>query len=198
MGSTLQTRLEVLAARQPSRPMTVSDYHRMLDVGILDEDERVELLEGVIVRLSPQKRAHARVIQQLTRVFVRCLGDEYAVLPQLPLTLGAFSEPEPDLCVVPAEDARSNDEHPQSALLAVEVAGASLMKDRSLKGALYARHAIAEYWIVNLRDRCVEVYRDPDPETGRYRTSLTLGPSDTLSCQSVPGLSVALAELLGV
>lgn len=169
----------------------------MIDAGILDEDENVELLEGVIVRVSPQKRPHARVIQRLNRMLVERTGVEYAVLPQLPLTLGDFSEPEPDFAVVRAEDARSNDEHPHTALLVVEVAKSTLSKDRNLKASLYARFGIAEYWIVNLKDACVEVYRDPDARAGRYRTAATLGPADTLTCTSVPGLSVALADLVG-
>lgn len=94
-----------------------------------------------------------------------------------------------------ADDARSNDEHPHTAQLVIEVARASLNTDRTLKGALYARFGVPEYWIVNLKDACVEVYRDPDTRAGRYRTAATLGPTDVLSCTSVPGLSVALSDL---
>jgi Uma2 family endonuclease len=190
-------RLTTLVAREPARKITVDEYHRMIDAGILDEDEHVELLEGAIVRVSPQKRPHARVIQRLTRHLNRTLGDAFEVMPQLPLTLGDFSEPEPDLAVVRAEDARSNEEHPRTALLVVEVARSTLNKDRNLKAALYARFGIAEYWIVNLKDACVEVYRDPDTRAGRYRTASTLSLDDTLTCESVPGLTVSVSALLG-
>lgn len=190
-------RLATLVAREPARRISVDEYHRMIDAGILDEDENVELLEGVIVRVSPQKRPHAHVIQRLTRLLIEQTSVEYAVLPELPLTLGDFSEPEPDLAVVRAEDARSNEEHPHTALLVVEVAESILSKDRNLKAALYARFGIAEYWIVNLKDACVEVYRDPDTRAGRYRTASTFGLDDTLTCASVPGLSFSVADLLG-
>lgn len=188
--------LSTLAAREPARRISVAEYHRMIDAGILDEDEHVELLEGVIVSVSPQGRPHARAIQWLNRHLVKSLGDEYAVLPQLPITLGSFSEPEPDVAIVRAEDAASADEHPATALLVVEVARATLRRDRAIKAALYARHGIAEYWIVNLKDACVEVHRDPDARAGRYRSTVTAGPGDTLACAAVPGLTVPLAALL--
>lgn len=190
-------RLSALLAREPARRISVDEYHRMIEAGILDEDEHVELLEGVIVSVSPQGRPHARVIQWLNRHLVKTLGDEYAVLPQLPLTLGGFSEPEPDPAVVRAADAASGEEHPTTALLVVEVARDSPRKDRAVKGAIYARHGIPEYWIVNVKDGCVEVYREPDAQAGRYRDMSTLHTADTLASTAVPGLSVALTELLG-
>ncbi len=190
-------RLTRLAAREPAHRLSVDEYHRMLEAGILDEDDRVELLEGVIVRMSPRSPPHAHVIQRLTRHLNRTLGDEYVVLPQLPLTLGDFSEPEPDLAVVRAEDAASAEEHPRTACLVIEVAKATLRKDRQLKAGLYARFAIPEYWIFNMKERCVEVHRDPDPDAGRYRTALTCAPDATLESSAVPGLRVALGELFG-
>lgn len=84
----------------------------MIDAGILDESEHVQLVDGLLVAMTPQGTPHAYAIQRLTTLLIRALGDEYAVRPQLPLTLGRDSEPEPDLAVVGADDARSR-EHPR-------------------------------------------------------------------------------------
>lgn len=188
-------RLEALLARETVRPISVADYHHMLDAGILDEGERVELLEGVIIKMSPQKRRHARVIQWLNRQLVTTLGDGYAVLPQLPLALGEWSEPEPDLAVTRAEDAASADEHPTTALLVVEVAQASLRRDRAIKGAIYARFGIPEYWIVNLEAECVEVHCEPRNEG--YAVTRVVPRGERLTCNALPGLSLAVSDLLG-
>lgn len=183
---------EVLASERPHL-ITVDEYHRMLEAGILDEDDRVELLEGVIVEVSPQSEAHAKVIIRLTRLLNQSLGDEFEVRPQVPLTLGDRNEPEPDLAVV-ATIRSTGDRHPSSALLVVEVAGDSLAKDRNLKTALYARASIAEYWIVNLATRAVEVHRTPD-SSGRYAHVSTAGENDDLSATSLPGVRFPVRSL---
>jgi Uma2 family endonuclease len=178
------------------RLLSVDEYHRMIAAGILDEDERLELLEGVIVAMAPQSPAHAYCIQWLTRFLVRRLGDAYAVRPQLPLTLGERNEPEPDLTVVRADSA-SKDHHPGTAVLAIEVSGDSLRKDRRVKAAVYARFGIAEYWIVNVEARAVEVLSDPDAGDGAYRRTRVVTTSETLTSEALPELSFAVAELFG-
>lgn len=178
------------------RLLNVDEYHRMIEAGIFDEDEHLELLEGVIVAMAPQSPAHAYCIQWLTRFLVRRLADEYAVRPQLPLTLGERNEPEPDLTVVRADSA-SKDEHPGTAVLAIEVSGDSLRKDRRVKASVYARFDIAEYWIVNVEAHVVEVYSDPDAANGAYRRTRTVTTSETLSSERLPELSFPVAELFG-
>ncbi|HET7292249.1 MAG TPA: Uma2 family endonuclease [Vicinamibacteria bacterium] len=187
--------LAALAA-EPRRRITVVDYHRMIEAGILGEDDRVELLEGVIVEMSPQSERHAQAIQRLTRILFRSLGEEYAIRPQLPLTFGENSEPEPDLAVLRAQDARSDQEHPTRALLVIEVAGESLRKDRAVKSNLYARFGVPEYWVVNLVERTIEVHRDPGAD-GHYRATTTATVGDYVEATSVPGVRVAVAELFG-
>jgi Uma2 family endonuclease len=182
-----------LAERQ--RRITLDEYHRMVEAGILGEDEHVELVDGVLVAMAPQGRAHARVIQRLTRLLVRTLGDDLEVLPQLPLTLPDDSEPEPDLAVVRAEDAQSGEHHPRTALLVIEVAGDSLRFDRGSKAALYARAGIPEYWIVNLAESTVEVHREADSEAGAYRSNTIVPAGRDLAAASVPGLSIEVATL---
>jgi len=178
------------------RLLSVDEYHRMIAAGILDEDERLELLEGVIVAMAPQSPAHAYCIQWLTRVLVRRLGDAYAVRPQLPLTLGERNEPEPDVTVVRADSA-SKDHHPGTAVLAIEVSGDSLRKDRRVKAAVYARFGIAEYWIVNVEARVVEVLSDPDAGDGAYRRTRIVTTSETPTSEALPELSFPVAELFG-
>jgi len=176
------------------RRLSVEDYHRMIQAGILEEDERVELLEGVIVAMSPQNDPHAWPVEWLNRLFVRLLGDEYRIRPQLPLTLGDRNEPEPDLAVVRAGP-RTKGRHPQTALLVIEVAGDSLRKDLKVKGALYARFDIPEYWIVNLGAEVVEVMTDPEPEAAAYRRTRTVTKEETLTCEVLPLVSFPVRQL---
>jgi Uma2 family endonuclease len=177
------------------RRLSTEDYHRMIETGILGEDERVELLEGVIVAMSPQKDAHAWVIEWLTRLLVRALGDEFRVRPQLPLTLGSHDEPEPDLAVALSAD-RVKGQHPGSALLVVEVAAAdSLARDRKVKGPLYARFGVLEYWLVDLEHESVEVCCEPDSAASTYRCSRTFRREGTLASEALPGVSFSVTDL---
>jgi Uma2 family endonuclease len=180
-------------ARQ--RRIKVEEYHRIIAAGILREDEPVQLIDGVLVAMTPQGPPHALVIQRLTRLLIQALGEAFEVRPQLPLTLDDDSEPEPGLAVVRAEDARSRTHHPRTALLVIEVAGESLRLDRQSKAALYARAGIPEYWIVNLAETRVEVHRDPDRATGSHRTTFSHAPGEALSARGVPGIRVEVAAL---
>ena len=175
--------------------ITVDEYHRMIEAGSLGEDDRVQLIAGAVIAMTPQAPAHALVIQNLTRLVARGLAADFALRPQLPLTLPDDSEPEPDLAVVRLEDARSREHHPRTALLVVEVAGDSLRLDRQTKAALYARAGIPEYWIVNLAETTVEVHCDPDSEMGAYRAKTIASSDGTLVATSVPGLRVDVADL---
>jgi len=177
------------------RPFSVAEYHRMVDAGILTEDDRVELLEGVIVLMSPQKEPHAQAIEVLTEALVLKVSGRYRVRPQLPLTLGDSSEPEPDLAVVPLPEPGAPALNRRAALLVIEVAGESLRKDRLAKSRIYARAGIPEYWIVNLEERCIEVSRDPDAEAGVYRASSKASPGDELRSSAVDGVAVTVADL---
>jgi Uma2 family endonuclease len=177
------------------RRLSVEEYHRMAETGILGQDERVELLEGLIVSMSPQHGPHAWAVEQLNRVLVRTLSDEFRVRPQLPLSLGDRNEPEPDLAVVRAVD-RNPDQHPNSALLVIEVSGPdSLARDRGVKAPLYARFGIPEYWLVKLESQSVEVLSDPDSSAAAYRRSRTLSLADVLISEVLPGISVPVRDL---
>jgi Uma2 family endonuclease len=177
------------------RPIRVDEYHRMIDAGILDEDEKVQLIDGMLVAMTPQGRPHAFVIQRLSRQLSRALGDDLEILIQLPLTLSADSEPEPDIAVVRSEDAASRTHHPSTALLVIEVSGDSLRFDRRTKAALYARVGIPEYWIVNLEEASIEVRTRPDSGNGVYGEVRVVRAGETLTATSVPSLEIDVTSL---
>ncbi len=171
---------------------TREEYHDLAEAGFLGEDDPVELIEGAIIRMSPQNTPHAVAIRLVRRVLQRIFpGDKYLVDEQLPLALGPHSEPEPDVSVVEGQPRDFLDDHPSSAVLVVEVADASLQFDRTRKRPLYARHDLPEYWIVNLVDRQLEVHWGP---TGESYTETTVHTAD--ETVSLRDQSVAVSDLL--
>ena len=172
------------------RRFRLEEYYRMARAGVFAEDERVELLEGHIYCVTPRSARHMRVISRLTRQIVPLVGEELSLRVQGPLTLAEDSEPEPDLAVVRAEDEASDERHPSTALLVIEVSDDSLGKDRSVKAQLYARARIPEYWIVNLRRETVEVYAEPDAGEGRYGTVHTYARGQRIQASALPRLAI--------
>lgn len=140
------------------RPLRRSEYERLVDAGAFD-DERVELLYGRLVWMSPQGEARASTIQRLNRLLTPRLLDRAEVRIRSPLIAPGESRPEPDVALVPLAEQRS--ESPREAFLIIEVAQASLSIDRGAKARLYALMGVPEYWIVNLDEKVVEVYTDP-------------------------------------
>lgn len=146
----------------PVRRWTVEEYHRLIDCGFFAEDERFELLEGWIVPKMTRNPPHEVGLDLATDALKAAIPAGWRVRVQSSIT-AARSEPEPDLCVVRGSARDYLNRHPVAAdiALVVEVADSSVSRDRGLKGRLYARMRIPRYWIVNLVDRCVEVYSDP-------------------------------------
>jgi Uma2 family endonuclease len=177
------------------RRLSVGDYERMIGAGILGEDDRVELLEGVIVEMTPQGPKHAKLIRRLCDPTFVSVPPDHVVQCQLPLTLGVDSEPEPDVSVVRRADTTSETSHPTTASVVLEVAGESLQKDRLSKAAVYAAAAIPEYVIVNVDEECLEVHRDPDPASRRYRTLATLTGDQAFQSATVRGFGFRVASL---
>jgi Uma2 family endonuclease len=193
-----------MAARAPLeldadriRRLDVDEYHKLIEAGVLGEDEHVELLEGVMLSMPPHGPPHASVVGTLNMLFAVAAGRDRMVRCQLPLTIGDANEPEPDFAIVPAEEGRRRDRHPSTALLVVEVAHSSLRVDRVLKTRLYASAGVPEYWIVDVAREVVEVYRDPDAASGVYRTLNTLGRGDALGTPALPQLNVSVDEVFG-
>jgi Uma2 family endonuclease len=193
MGTVSAPRARDLShARQ--RRVSVAEYHRRIEAGILGEDEPVELLEGEIVEMSPQDEAHARPLHRLTRFFNRALSDAYVVRTQMPLTLRR-SEPEPDLAIVRAADEAASETSPRTALLVVEVAHTTVRRDLEIKARIYASAGIPEYWLVVTRKRSIEVFRNPDPKAGVYRTRFLSGPADKLRPLKLKRVELAVRSL---
>jgi Uma2 family endonuclease len=147
------------------RRWTRSEYDRMTEAGVLTENDRVELIGGEILTVTPQKCAHATGVVLASEALRRVLPPDLHVRTQLPLALGDDSEPEPDVAVVRGSLRDYLNAHPQSAVLIVEISDSRLAFDRYVKGSLYARERVGEYWIINLGESIVEVYRDPTEDS---------------------------------
>jgi Uma2 family endonuclease len=143
------------------RRWTRQEYERMTEAGVLTENDRVELIGGEILTVTPQDSPHATAVSLADDALRRVLPPNMFVRVQLPLALGEDSEPEPDIAVVRGTIRDYRDAHPSTAVLVIEVADSSLAFDRRVKGSLYARERVAEYWIINLVESVVEIYRDP-------------------------------------
>jgi Uma2 family endonuclease len=176
------------------RRFTRDEYDRMIATGFFHPEERLELIDGQIVEMSPQGSRHSTAVQLVWKALAAALGPGVEVRVQMPLALDERSEPEPDVAVVPGSTRDYRDAHPSSALLVVEVADATLRFDCGRKLGLYARCGIPEVWIVNLVDAAVEVHRDP--AASGYRTGLRLGSGDTVSPGARPDARIAVADLL--
>ena len=179
----------------PSR-WTTERYLRLVDEGVLGPDDRVELLEGVIVSMAPHNVPHASGVSRVTSALYRTVADRAVIRVQLSLPIGTYSVPEPDVAVVPGRLEDYDRNHPTTALLVVEVADSSLKQDRLTKRALYAAAGIPEYWIVNLPDDCVEVRRNPDPEGRRYRNVSIVRRGESIALAGLAGARVAAEDLL--
>ncbi|MBC7542155.1 MAG: Uma2 family endonuclease [Candidatus Sericytochromatia bacterium] len=183
------------AQAQPRR-WTRAEYDQLVGWGFF-QDERLELLDGEIVTMTPQRSPHATAVIKGQKALEQAFGVGYMVRPQLPLATDPLSEPEPDLAVVPGEP-DDYPEHPISANLVVEIADSSLRLDRQRKGPLYARAGIADYWIVNLVDRVVEVYREPveGAEGWHYRLIRAYTPGESVAPLTKPDHAVAISDML--
>jgi Uma2 family endonuclease len=133
-----------------------------MEAGVFPHEERLELLAGELTRREPVNTAHAVAVVLVSEVLQQVLPKNLHLRVQLPLALTDYDEPFPDLAVVSGSPRDYLSQHPTSALLVVEVSEASLKTDREVKGSLYSSVGIPEYWILNLRERALEVYREPD------------------------------------
>jgi Uma2 family endonuclease len=141
--------------------MTRVRYDRLVDAGIFGPDDRVELLDGLLIAREPQGRRHAAVVVLVRAALEKAFGRAYHVREEKPIALDDQSEPEPDVVVVPGTPRDYLDAHPSRPVLLVEVAETSLAIDQLRKGSLYARAGVADYWVVNLIEEVLEIYREP-------------------------------------
>lgn len=175
---------------------TAEQYFGLVEQGVLREDDRVELLDGVIVAMSPSGPRHASAISRTLRAFFTAVGDRACVRPQAPLVAGALSVPEPDVAILAGTVEDYDHTHPTSALLVVEASDSSLPQDRLTKSRIYAAAGIPEYWIVNLREGCLEVFRNPDPSARSYVERRVAHRGDVVELVALPGVAIAVDDLL--
>ena len=164
-----------------TRQWTRAEYDRLIEIGVFHPGDAVELLGGEIIVAEPQNSPHYTAIGLAEEALRVAFGPGWLIRTQGPIALDAQSEPEPDVAVASGSLRDYSREHPARPVLIVEVAASSLSLDRNHKGSLYARARLEDYWIVNLVDRALEVYRQPvvDPSSPfgwRYAAHQTLGP----------------------
>lgn len=175
---------------------SIAQYHEIIDHGIFAEDEPIELIRGEIVRKMPIGTSHAFAVNMLTRLLSKRLPESAMLSIQNPVLL-TDSEPEPDVAVLsfPTDAYASRRPVAEDVFLLIEVADTSLAFDRDVKGPVYAEAGIVEYWIVNLNNSTVEIYRDPQPD-GRFATVTTASISATLSPLKFSDVSLRVDEIL--
>jgi Uma2 family endonuclease len=185
--------VSVEAPLGPPYRLSLDEYHRMVESGAIDEDARVELIDGLLVEMSPKSREHENAIAFLNDWLVHALDrHRYQVRVSSALTL-ARSEPEPDLYVIERDVDRPY--HPATASLVIEVSVSSLARDLRVKPGLYAAAGVAEYWVVDLDGRRLVVHRRP--EANGYEQVEMLEAASTVAATSLALPPLAVAELFG-
>jgi Uma2 family endonuclease len=178
----------------PRHRWTVAEYHKMAEVGLLNEDARVELIEGDIIEMAPIGSGHGGKVKRCIRLFSRLLGDTAIVAAQDPVVLGKRSEPQPDIAILRWRDDFYESAHPgpEDILLVIEVADTTARYDHKIKVPLYARHGIPEVWLLDLQKRVLEIYRNPDQEKYQHIEHLRSGQITPLH---LPEAVIQLADL---
>ena len=175
---------------------TTEDFSKMFEAGILNNDERVELIDGEIIKLNPGKR-HVACNLRANMLFSEAFGRRACVSVQNPVVIDSYNEPKPDIVILKARDDfyATVEPSPEHALLIVEISDTTLAMDQTRKLAKYAKSNVPEYWIEDLKRQLLHVYRDP--AGSEYNTHLTLQRNDTVSALAFPGVQFKVADLLG-
>jgi Uma2 family endonuclease len=178
------------------RQFTTQDYHQMVVAGILSEDERVELIQGEIVKMSPVGIRHASCVKRLNKLFSQVLGDRAIVAVQDPVVLSNLSEPQPDVALLKprADFYATGHPQPQDILLLVEVADTTIESDRAIKIPLYASSGITDVWLVDVNQQVVEIFREPTDNSYQNIQKFQQGE---IFVQAFPNVSFAVEQILG-
>jgi len=175
--------------------ISIEQYHRMVEAGVWD-DRQVELLNGIIVEMSPEGIPHANRRTKAQDHLAKVFGDAVQLRIAAPITLPDGSEPEPDIAVVRRQDDEYDLHHPypKNIFWLIEYSNTSLEKDLGIKAEIYAAAGIPEYWVVNLKDNKLIVFRDP--LDGNYQSQQEF-TSDTISPLAFPTVAIEVTRLLG-
>jgi len=184
-----------------TRRFSRAEYDRLIELGLFDEDEHIELIGGQLMVMEPKGAPHYTATRKTAKALEAAFGPGWDVRPEGPIGLDDESEPEPDITVVPGSPDDYGRAHPSRPVLTVEVADSSLASDRHRKGSLYARAGLADYWVLNLIDRVLEVYREPIVEAAapfgwRYAREEVFDAASRVTPLALPGASIAVASLL--
>ncbi|MGQ0464092.1 MAG: Uma2 family endonuclease [Sporichthyaceae bacterium] len=179
-----------LLALEPTRPLRREEYDRLVEMGVF-VDEKLELVEGRLVLMSPEGARHAKVVARIHRALLLALDGRAIIRTGAPLAVSDTSSPEPDVAAVPVDEGPG---HPTTAFLVVEVSDSSLRKDSFIKPPLYAGAAVPEYWIVDLVADAVRVLRDP--VEGGYASAASYGAGQSIGLVAFPDVSLAVSEIL--
>lgn len=175
------------------RRWTRDEYYQLAELGMF-QDQRVQLINGEIVVMSPMGTRHAAAMRLATQVLMKQISSPFELVAQLPMTFSDQSEPEPDFAIITGDPRDALAGHPTTALLIIEISDSTLQYDQTVKRALYAANAIPEYWIVNLKDGQIEVHLNLN--SNEYQTVEIFKPDQQISVKSVPQLNVKVADLL--
>ncbi len=183
------------------RRWSVEEYNKMAEAGVIGPDERVELIDGEVVPLSPHDRKHSNSVALANNLLVKTYGATHLVRVGLPIQVGDFSEPEPDFALVRPEQQDEARRHPTCADLVIEVSHTSLAYDRVKKTSLYASAGIPEYWIVNLVDRCLERHLEPQadktsPFGASFKRREVLGEGESITPVAIDGPPLQVSDLI--
>jgi Uma2 family endonuclease len=178
------------------RLWTVQEYHQMAEAGIFHPEERVELIAGQIIRMSAKGTAHTAAVRRTAKILRNLLANQAEVYTQDPIQLDNFSEPEPDIAVVRIDPLDYADHHPtpSEVYLIIEVADSSFKYVRQTKGKAYAKSGIADYWVLDVNERQLHVFREPTPEG--YQSEVILSEEASLSPLQFPTFVIALQDML--
>lgn len=191
----IMTLAPVLPTSQVHR-FTVEDYHRMAETGVLREGERLELIDGKVVEMSPIGIGHASSLDRLDEALRDGIGKDAHFRVQGPLRLDRHSEVQPDLLILRRREDFYAEGHPEpeDVLLLVEVADTSQQYDRQTKLPLYAAHGVPEVWLFDVPKKTIEIFRQPGPEG--YADRQVVDAGDTLTCVAFPDLRVSVSRIL--
>lgn len=186
-----------MSTRPAPHAFTVEEFHRMAAGGIFTEDDRVELLDGQVVDMTPIGSRHAATVKRLNGLLAAAVAGRAIVSVQDPILLGPRSEPQPDVALLHPRTDFYSGAHPGPAdvLLLIEVADTTALFDRNVKVPLYARAGIPEVWVVDLASGVVETYGAPGP--AEYRETARAGRGETVSPRALPEIAIEVATILG-
>ena len=178
------------------RLLTVKDYHRMAEAGIFHPNERVELIAGQIIRMTAKGTAHEAAITRTDKLLENLLREQVLTRLQSPVKLDDYSEPEPDIAAVMPDPMYYEDHHPTPSeiYLIIEVADTSFKIDRQVKAPVYAQSGITDYWILDVNDRKLHVFREPTPDG--YQSEVILSEDARVSPLAFPSCTITVREML--